>query len=356
MNNNKRYREPSNLLISDSSLSSGGEEIMGFPSAGESEDERSYNRAKTPFQGADNASESENQSDMDIELANLRLQPDLYRDKVATPRAIRSSSASVTSPFSKTTAPLRVGSEETIQSEHSFVPEDGLDAKHYIKSNEKLSELADLDETGDFKKGQSRNLKKPRAMSMKSDDDDFQPTKRVRNIKTDPEFLKTRQTYYSDREKSEEVYIISSIVQEIASLNVLLNNNKNIDFRMGNELFDNLKINLVDNYAFLYHNEREYLNSVEQTLREFVINHSETEYASKARDILDTFFRSDSKEPSTLIGGKKHRKNTKKKTKKHRTTKKIYIGRKRKTNKSKKSKKNRSVRSKSKRLHKTKKT
>ncbi len=321
-NNTQRYRETPLMDGYSSSLSSGGEELMGFTFANESENEsqyeRSRSRAKTPFEAANNASESETQSDMDIELANLRLQPDLYRDKVATPRAIRPGSASVTSPFSKTTAPLRVGSEETIPSEHSFVPGDGLDAKHYIKSNEKLSELVDLDETGDMKRGNSRNLKKPRAMSMKSEDDDLEPS--AKKIKIDTEFLKGQQTYYSDRERAEEIYIISSIVQEIASLSVLLQSGSRSDPRMVNELFDSLKVNLVDNYAFLYHNEREYLDSIEETLRTFVVDNSETEYADKAREILDMFFNPDSKEPPMLTGGKRKKTRKTNKSKKNKNT------------------------------------
>ena len=140
MDNRRTYRDTPVLSGYSSSISSGAEELMGFPSGSdyESEDERTRPRAKTPFEAADNASESENQSDMDIELSNLRLQPDLYRGKVATPKPLRPGSAeelaaSVSSPFSKATAPTRVGSEETIPSEHSFVPDDGLEAKHYIK-------------------------------------------------------------------------------------------------------------------------------------------------------------------------------------------------------------------------------
>ena len=120
MNNRRIYRDTPVLSGYSSSISSGEEELMRFPSGSESEDERTRSRAKTPFEAAGNASESENQSDMDIELSNLRLQPDLYRGRVATPKAIRPGSASVSSPFSRTTAPIRVGSEETIPSEHSL--------------------------------------------------------------------------------------------------------------------------------------------------------------------------------------------------------------------------------------------
>ena len=320
MDNRRTYRDTPVLSGYSSSISSGAEELMGFPSGSdyESEDERTRSRAKTPFEAAGNASETENQSDMDIELSNLRLQPDLYRGRVATPKAIRPGSASVSSPFSRTTAPIRVGSEETIPSEHSFVPEDGLDAKHYIKSNENLAELADLDETGDLKRGRSRNLKKPRAMSMKSEDDELQPSNK--KLKVDPETLKKKQTYYTTKERREELYIISSNLQEIASLSALLQSGNMSDPRIVNDLFASLNQNLADNYAFLYHNEREYLDSIEEVLRTFVNNHSETEYASKAREILDTFFNPGSKEPAMLTGGKRKKTRKSKKSKKNKKT------------------------------------
>lgn len=318
MNNKRTYRDTPVLSGYSSSISSGTDELMGFPSGSESEDEITRPRAKTPFEAADNASESENQSDMDIELSNLRLQPDLYRGKIATPKPERPGSVSVSSPFSKATAPTRVGSEETIPSEHSFVPDDGLEAKHYIKSNEKLSELADLDETGDLKKGSSRNLKKPRA--MRSEDEELQPSKRIKKSGIDPETLKNQQTYYSVKERREEVYIISSILQEIASLSTVLQSGSMSDPRMVNDLFASLNENLADNYAFLYHNEREYLDTIEETLRTFVNDHSETEYASKAREILDTFFNPGSKEPAMLTGGKRKKTRKSKKSKKNKKT------------------------------------
>ena len=112
MDNRRIYRDTPVLSGYSSSISSGAEELMGFPSGSESEAEITRPRAKTPFEAAGNASETENQSDMDIELSNLRLQPDLYRGKVATPKPLRPGSASVSSPFSKATAPTRVGSEE----------------------------------------------------------------------------------------------------------------------------------------------------------------------------------------------------------------------------------------------------
>ena len=324
MDNRRIYRDTPVLSGYSSSISSGADELMGFPSGSGSEDEITRPRAKTPFEAADNASESENQSDMDIELSNLRLQPDLYRGKVATPKPLRtdsasvSYSASVSSPFSKATAPIRVGSEETIPSEHSFDPEDGLQAKHYIKSNEKLAELADLDETGNRKRGISRNLKKPRA--MRSEDEELQPSKRIKKSGIDPETLKKKQTYYSTKERREEVYIISSNLQEIASVSALLQSGSMLDPRMVNDLFASLNENLADNYAFLYHNEREYLDSIEETLRTFVNDHSETEYASKAREILDTFFNPGSKEPAMLTGGKRKKTRKSKKSKKNKKT------------------------------------
>ena len=89
---------------------------------------------------------------------------------------------------------------------------------------------------------------------------------------------------------------------------------------MVNELFDSLKVNLIDNYAFLYHNEREYLDSIEETLRTFVVDNSETEYADKAREILDIFFNPDSKEPPMLTGGKRKKTRKSKKSKKNKKT------------------------------------